>query len=174
MAYAGIEHVSALCRNLLGDSPYFDTSSSPTAVDVEFWLNAGCGIIEAHIANLGYYTPIASNLPLYSWLSELNALYAASRAELTRINVTLGPGERTRGQVFDEMFNAQLKLLSTLNLSTMGATVIPAGGTTARLYAGGISALDKASYEHNTDRVTPRFKRNVATSGVISDTYDVV
>jgi len=111
---------------------------------------------------MGYSVPVAAGI-LYDWLADLNALFAAARAEMSRINVVLGPGERTRGQVFDEMFWDGLRNLSKMNLSGAGATRSTAG----KLYVGGISEAVKDTYVDDTDRVKPRFSRRMFdTSGI--------
>jgi hypothetical protein len=173
-AYASASDIAAMCRNLLGDSPTFNTSSSPTLAEVNTWLIAGRDTIETTITNLGYSVPISSTAPLYGMLQDMNMFYAAARAELTRINVTLSPGERTRGQVFDQMFKDQLKLLSTMNLSTMGATRSTTGGTTATLFAGGLTESSKNTMRGDSDTVQPRFKRGMLTMGSDDSDYDTV
>lgn len=159
-AYASASDVASLCRNLLGSDYTFGSSSSPTITAVNSWLSSGCSIIESKIANAGYNTPIASNTILYKWLSDLNMLFAASRAEMSRINVTLSPGERTRGQVFEEMFWNQLNSLTTdFDLTTVGAT--PNTSTNSilgqTLWVSGTSIASKDTYKDDSDRVKPRF-----------------
>ena len=173
-AYASAGDVAALCRNLLGNSAAFSVSSSPMLTEINTWLASGRDTIDTVISNLNYAVPIASTAPLYGMLRDMNTLYAAARAEMSRINVTLGPGERTHGQVFDEMFKTQLNTLSSLNLWTLGALPLDATGTTAKLFGGGISVANKDSYESNTDRVAPRFKRNMLTLTDTNDDYAVV
>ena len=99
--------------------------------------------------------PVASTVRAYNWVKELNALYATARAELSRTNVTLVPGERTRGQVFLEMFWEDLHSFVAMNLTSVGV-----GRTsTAQIYVGGISQTDKDTYDEDSDRVPPRFRR---------------
>jgi hypothetical protein len=173
-AYASASDVEAMCRNLLGDSLVFNTSTSPKLSEVNTWLSSGCGIIEATISNMGYYVPIARTVPLYGMLRDMNMFYAAARAEMTRINVTLAPGERTRGQVFDQLFKDQLKLLGTMNLSTMGATRSTTGGTTATLFVGGLTETSKDTMDGDSDTIQPRFSRGMLTMGTSDSDYDTV
>ena len=164
MAYSTNEQVAALCRNLLDGSEYFSTSSSPTAADVEDFLSSGCSIIETHLKVWGYNTPVVATATAYDWFSELNTLFAAARAEMTRINVTLSPGERTRGQVFDEMFWSGLKKLEGIDLTAAGLTKTNTGTTTTSggfLYVGGTSVAEKSTREEDSDRVAPRFRRDM-------------
>lgn len=172
VAYASASDVAALCRNLLGESAEFSTSSSPTLAEVSTWLVAGRNTIETMIITRGYDVPIISTVPLYGMLQDMNTLYAASRAELSRTNVTLGPGERTRGQVFDEMFWKQLKQLESLNLSTMGATRTTTGGTTATLFVGGLTETSKDTMRGDSDTVQPRFRRGMLTMGTFGSNDD--
>lgn len=166
MAYANTYQVAALCRNILGSADQFGTSTSPTIVEVQDFLTSGCMIINTHLNSWGYDAPPASTTSLYGMLSELNTLYAAGRAEMTRSNVVLGPGERTRGQVFLGEFWAALKLLSSMELTGAGGTkpgagTTPGAGAGAFLYVGGISYADKSRVESDTDRVKPRFERDM-------------
>lgn len=165
MAYANTYQVAALCRNILGAADQFGTSTSPTIVEVQDFLTSGCMIINTHLNSWGYSAPPASTTALWGMLSEVNALYAAGRAEMTRSNVILGPGERTRGQVFIAEFWAYLDRLGKMELTGAGGTTpgtgTPGGGTGAFLYVGGISYADKATVEADTDRVKPRFERDM-------------
>jgi len=158
MAYASASNVAALCQNILGGASNFSASSSPTTTSVCAWLDEGGGVVDLHLAAQGYDTPAPSSATLYPYLTNLNVLYAAAFVELSRINVTLGMGERTRGQVFMQMFWDGLERLSDKQLTGGGATISTDSGT---LYAAGISAADKETYEDDTDRVTPRFVRGL-------------
>jgi len=155
MAYASASNVAAWSQNILGGASTFSSSTSPTLTAVTNWLTSGCAVIEATLSGEGYNVPPASGTVAYDWLSELNALYAAARVELSRTNITVGPGERTRGQVFNDMFHSGLKRLLVTNLSATGLSKSATGG----LYTGGISISDKDSRKANTDRVQPRFSR---------------
>jgi hypothetical protein len=112
----------------------------------------------------------------YDMVSDLNALYAAGQAEMSRINVTLSPGERTRGQVFLEQFWKELREIAKLDLSSLGLSSLVTGGGGGILYSGGISEADKDSIISNTDRVTPRFAKGMhRTSGTLNpsgESYD--
>lgn len=158
--YASASDVAALCRNLINNDSNFGSSTSPTLTQVNSWLSSGCAIIEAKISDMGYAVPITATTTVYKYLTDLNALYAAARAELSRINVTLGPGERTRGQVFDEMFWKQLKQLENLNLATMGASRYTSSDTVG-IFGGGLTDTSKDTYTDNSDYVTARFTRGM-------------
>ena len=155
MAYASASDVAAWSQNILGGASTFSTSTSPTLTSVNNWLSSGCAVIETALAGEGYSIPPASGTRVYDWLTELNSLYTAARVELSRTNITLEPGARTRGQVFDEMFYAQLDRLLDMDLSGVGLSRATAG----KVYAGGISISDKDDRRADTDRVQPRFKR---------------
>ena len=160
MPYASTSNVAPLCQNVLGGASNFSASSSPTETSVCAWLSSGCSVIESYLAGRGYSVPVGAGTVAYSWLTDLNALYAAAYVEMSRSNVTLGPGERTRGQVFDEMFWRNLNHLGARDLTVAGI----ARSSYAKLYVGGISVDDKQSIESNSDRVKPRFARNILRS----------
>lgn len=174
MAYASASDVAVLCQNLLSGASNFSTSSSPTSSAVEAWLSSGCAVIETTLAGWGYEVPPASTTAVYVWLRDLNALFAAARAELSRTNITLTPGERTRGQLIEEMFWQGLAQLQQQDLTRAGLSRSQYG----ELYVGGISIDEKASWEADTDRVVPRFKREqfafpgtVRPSGISASEY---
>jgi len=155
-AYASASDVGAYCQNVLGGASNFSASSSPNVTAVSNWLNAGGAVLEAHMSGWGYDVPVGATTVVYNWLTDLNTLYAAARVEMSRSNVVLSPGERTRGQVFDEMFRDGLKRLKGMDLSLAGAT--RSYGT---LYVGGISDADKSTVVSDTDRTTPRVTRSM-------------
>lgn len=158
MAYASASNVAALCKNLLGSASTFSSSTCPTDTSVDTWLSSGCAVINAHISGNGYSVPVASTAAIYDELVDLNALYAATRAELSRINIVVNIDERARYQIFDKMFWDGLARLGSMDLTSMGLSKT---SSTVAPYAGGISVADKESYETNTDRVNPRFHRGM-------------
>ena len=155
MAYASPSDVSALCRNLVGSASGFDTSTSPTLVQINRWLSSGCAMINAVLGSYGY-EPIPTTSTAYDLASETNALYGAWLAERSRINARVTADERTRADMFKRDFEYHLDWLSSLDLSALGVTLTSAGG---RPYAGGISRTDKDTVESDSDRVVSRFSR---------------
>ena len=156
-AYASASDVAALTPNLLGILDAYGPSSSPTLQEVEEFLSSGCAIIETHLTAWGYVVPITPDLSVYGWLGRLNVYFAAAMAEISRTVATVGPDERTRGQVFDEWFWRDLERLGEVDLTLMGA----ARTTHATIYSGAQTVTDKDSYESDTDRVKPRFARGM-------------
>lgn len=157
MAYAETKSVVALCRNILQGVTDFTASTAPSIDEVEMWLSSGCSIIEARLSGEGYSVPPTTTAVVYDWLAQLNSLYAASFAEMSRVNVTLGPGERTRGQVFEKMFWDGLDRLCNTDLTLVGLSRI----SDDKIYVGGTTETQKEIWEDDTDRVTPRLKRGM-------------
>ena len=155
MAYSSASDVAALCQNILSGASNFSNSSSPTADAVSGWLSSGCAVINTYLSGHRYATPVASTAAVYSWLSNLNSLYSAAEVEMSRTNITLAPGERTRGRVMLEQFWDELRKLVAMDLTLAGVSRSSVGV----MYVGGISEADKETYEDDTDRVTPRFRR---------------
>ena len=165
MAYCAASTVAGYSKNILGADKIFTESSCPTITQVTGWMSTGCAILETALQSERYVVPVASTAsPVYDWLSELNAKYAAAHVEFYRTNVTLSPGERTRGQVIYQLFIDELKMLlygvdgkgSDLTLSGLSRT------TAGKLYAGGISKADKRMWEEDSDRTVPAFFRQMA------------
>lgn len=165
MSYSSPSAVGAYCRSLLGEFTTWTESSCPTIQQVKGWLSTGCSIIEARLSGAGYSVPVGKSAGAYDWISDLNALFAAARAEMSRSNVTLGPGERTRGQVFEEMFWKGIDDLTEHDLTSLGVDRASRG----QMYAGGISYGDKQSYESDSNRVVPRFGREQFRFPGVSD-----
>ena len=157
MAYTSSSTVAALCVNILSGASDFSASSSPTSTAVDGWISSGCSVIDTYLSSKKYDVPIPSGAAAYSWLTNLNTLYAAALVETSRTNITLGPGERTRGRVMLEQFWDELKMLVSMDLTSMGVTRSSKGS----LYVGGISEADKDTYEDDSDRVAPRFERGM-------------
>ena len=157
MAYASASTVAGYTKNLLGPDKIYTESSCPTLNNVESWLSSGCSVIETVLAGAKYSTPVPTTSGVYGWVSELNALWAAAHAEWSRTNVTLSPGERTRGQVLYDYFWSELEKLilgiggNGNDLTLVGLTRTSVG----KLYVGGISYSDKHTWESDSDRVKP-------------------
>jgi hypothetical protein len=163
--YAATNDVADMCRSLLGnEQPDFDAYTIPCASAVVNWLGDGYAIINAQLAALGYTTPVASTVGLYQHLKQLDSLYAAGFAELARVNVTVGPGERTRGQVYLDMFWKQCNNLATYIGGGGGggaSSLVPDSTVAGRIYVGGTSVADHDANEDDTDRIAPRFTRDM-------------
>lgn len=166
MAYCSASDVASLTVSILGSEDTFSTSTCPTSVRLNAWMSSGCGVIETYLGSDGYTTPPAVNTAIYDVLRNLNALYAAAYVELSRTNVTLGPGERTRGQYFLEEFWRQLKdLSSSQNLTHLGLSRSGQGA----IYAGGTRVSEKQVWERDSGRVSPRFFRGLGrTPGTLA------
>jgi hypothetical protein len=161
MGYGAASGVAAYCRNLLGSQPTWTTSTCPTKHQVDSFLSSGCAVIETTLEGRGYTTPVASTVTAYGWLTRLEELWGAAHAEFHRTNLTLSPGERTRGQVFYEMFWDEMDRLLKTDLSQAGVTRSTTGG---KIYVGGISRSEKQAIESNSDYMDPRFFRGVIRS----------
>jgi hypothetical protein len=157
MAYSSASDVVGWCHNVLGSASMFSEATDPTLGNVESWLSSGCAVIETQLQSWGYSVPVAATAGAYQWLKDLNTLYAAARVEMSRTNITLGPGERTRGQVMDEWFWRDLDRLQRRDLSTAGVS----RSSTGKLYVGGVSQSDKATWDQDSDRVKPRFRKGM-------------
>jgi len=158
MAYASASDVASLCRNLRGSAgSIFTTETDPTLASVDVWLISGCAVLETQLAAHGYSTPVASTAAAYGWMTNLNALYGAARAEMSMTTDGMRVGERTRGQVFEKMFWDELKMMLKMDLTFAGIS----RSSTGTLYVGGISETEKDSYESDSDRVDPRFHRGI-------------
>jgi len=157
MAYSSPSAVAALCKNLLGEFPTWTDSSCPNIDQVDSWLSSGCAIIESRLADMGYSVPVSQGTQAYDWLADLNTLFGVSRAELSRTTATIGPGERSRGELFSNLFWDSLDRLADIDLTGLGVSRASRGV----MYAGGISVADKQSRETDTDRVRPRFERSM-------------
>jgi hypothetical protein len=155
MSYSSSSAVGAMCRNLLGEFATFTESSCPSRAQVDGWLSSGCSILESVLGTAGYSTPVASTSQAYGWLTDLNTLFGAARAEMSRSNAMISPGERTRGQVFQELFETGVEKLLKMDLTKLGVSKVSGG----RMYAGGISVSDIATWEADTDRPAPMFNR---------------
>ena len=157
MAYCSASDVFAYSQNLTHGEPMFNAESRPTLNQVNMFMSSGCAAIHTSLSEGGWSVPVASGTDLHDRLKDLNALFAAGRSELVRVNTTVGPGERTRGQIFLDLFKMELSDLSEQNLVESGGTV---SSTDGEVYVGGISVADKDSYYNDTDRVKSRFKRD--------------
>ena len=155
MAYAAASDVGALCHNLIGAASGFDTSTSPTLTQVTAWLSSGCAVINSILGTHGYGA-IPATSTAYDFARDANAQFAAMRAEQSRINARITPGERTRADKFKQGFDDAMKMLKEIDLSQLGVSV-----QRTSVYAGGISDSDRDTVESDGDRVAPRFIRGM-------------
>lgn len=161
MAYCDISDVAAYCRNILSGSADFTEESAPTAAQVERWMSSGCGILETRLSGWGYTVPVAETAQAYDWLMDLNALYAAAKAESSRTFVGTTLGERTRAQNMMRDFWDQLDEMRMMDMTAAGLVRAPAGC----LYAGGTNSDTKAANAADTDVVQGRFRRGMFSYG---------
>ena len=158
MGYCAASDISGLAKNLIGEVDMFNTSTSPGISLVDSWISSGCGWIETAIQAHGYSVPVASTTSVYGHLKHCNALFAAGMAEMSRTNVILAPGERSRGQVFYTMFKECMKdLFEQGDLTLVG---LSKSSNRGKVYVGGISVSDKEDRYADSDKVGARFRRN--------------
>lgn len=158
MSYSSASAVAALTRNLTGNKQY-STSTCPTINEVNSWLSSGCAVIESKLAGCDYSVPVTAGTVAYDWLGQLNTLYAAAWAEMSRATATLEPNQSTKGQIFLEEFWNQLKMLCDGDLTLAGLSHSLAGR--GAIYAGGTKVSEKQVWEQSTSRVSPRFSRGM-------------
>jgi hypothetical protein len=152
--YSAASIVADYTPGLLEDGN-FTATTTPSKTAVERFLSAGCSLIHGRLQAVGYTTPVPSTAAVYDQIIDLETLYAVSRAEMVRMTARVVAGERTRSQIFADMFNKGLDQLLKMDLSRAGVT-----HASTKMYAGGISESDKTSVDDETDRVEPRFKRD--------------
>lgn len=147
MAYATIEMVKALCPHL------FNQTNAPTDPDVRLWLDEGAAIIDGTLSSKSYTVPVTKTASAWPILRNLNALYAASMAEFSKLVASTSAGAQTRGELLEKRFWDRLDRITRMDLSAMGV------GYTSLLYVGGISEADKDSVEDDSDRIMTAFSR---------------
>jgi hypothetical protein len=152
--YSAASIVADYTPGLLEDGN-FTATTTPSKTAVERFLSAGCSLIHGRLQAVGYTTPVPSTAAVYDQIVDLETLYAVSRAEMVRMTARVVAGERTRSQIFADMFNKGLDQLMKMDLSRAGVS-----HAATKMYAGGISESDKTSVEDDTDQVEPRFKRD--------------
>ena len=159
MAYCSASDVYGYVQNLTDGEPDFTVDTRPPVAQIESWMSSGSSTINIKLSENGWVAPAASGTDLYGKLKDLNALYAAGRAELSRVGTIVSRGERTRGMIFLDMFNDELDELVKGDLDLIGGEVAinTSGG---QIYVGGISEDDKDTYYDDSDRVQSRFRRN--------------
>lgn len=157
MSYSSVSDVAAYCPGLTDSSGSFTATSRPPATAVERFLSSGCALIETSLNAAGYSTPVPTTATVYDYVVDLEATYGAARAETSRRVGRISADERTRARMFMDDFKAGLKDLVAMNLDQAGLSVSGAG----MLYAGGISRDDKRTVREDSDRVVPRFSRDL-------------
>jgi hypothetical protein len=160
MAFSTCAMVAALIPNLLNGASTLDNMEDglrPASSEIRQFMSGGCSLIVANLASLGFNPP-AEGGALYDFLGDIEANYAAWRAELSRSSPRVAKGERSRADDFRKAYEANLRQLHKMDLSMMGFT--PKFSTGTGWYVGGTSQAEKDSVASNTDRVPARFERN--------------
>jgi len=159
MAYCSCTRVAGLIPNLLNgasDIEGMPSTIKPASEAIVEWMSTGCAIINARLQSMGYAGGgVGTTHPLYEVFADINANYAAYRAELSRSSPRTSPGERTRADMFKRAYLDGLKMLEDIDLTMLGDTRVRDSGW----YVGGVSESEKESVASNTDRVVPRFAR---------------
>lgn len=167
MAYSAASRCAGLIPNILNGASDFtnlDAEVRPASTALVGFQSAGCAVINAHIAAMGYTATVASTHVLYDMLADIEANYVAYRAELARSSPRIAAGERTRADQFKKAFDAGIKDLKTMDLSMMGVSM-----QKLDWYIGGRSIAEKDSVESDTDRTSSRFgKGQFDGDGVVS------
>ena len=161
MSYSGCQRVAELLPNLMGGASSLDgmgaVSPVPVPASVAYvrWLSSGCAMIESALVGAGYSVPVPATSKLYDFVADLEAQYAAYRAEQSRGSTRSGTGDRTRADGFKAAFDDGIKYLKPSDPSRDGMTA------TSKVYSGGMEVSDKDIDQGDTDMVQPRFARGV-------------
>jgi hypothetical protein len=158
MPYCSASNTASFCTDILAGKTQFDNTTDPTLTQINMWLSSGCAVIESKLASYRYVVPVAQGTVAYDMLSDLNALYAAARAEMTKAVATLQLGERTKGQVLDKMFWDELNQLCQTDLTYAG--VQRNTGQVGKLYAGGTNRADVDMRKNDSSTVKSRIQRD--------------
>lgn len=154
--YSCASSVAVFCPNLTGGSPNFWEGSTPPRAAVEEWLSTGCMLIHSALEAAGYDVPVTTSTEgLYGEVRQLETFYGVAMAEYSRRSSRVSTQERTRAEVFMELFEDGMKKLAGKDLAQVGLSV----SGTAKIHIGGISKTRKETVEEDTDRVEPRFYR---------------
>ncbi|KKM77126.1 hypothetical protein LCGC14_1373210 [marine sediment metagenome] len=157
MAYSTCARVSSLLVNLLNGASDFDNLAAdvvPGSAAYIGFMSSGCSIINATLQVHGYSVPVASSNGLFDYLADVEANYAAYRAEMSRSSPRTATGERSRADMFKRVFDDGIKFLSESDLTELGISK-----STTDWYIGGRTDSDKSVQESDRDLVQGRFAR---------------
>jgi len=158
MAYSTSERGAALIPSLLNGALNYDDLPStivPGSAALTLFHSSGCSLINSKLKSLGYAAPVASTNDIYDYLADLEATYVAYRANALRSSPRTSAGERTVADQFKRAFEDGLKSLENMDLSRLNIAY------EGKWYMGGISEAEKSAVSSDTDRVAPRFYRNI-------------
>ena len=156
MPYSSCALVAQMIPNLLNAASGFDGLDAgimPGSAQLVRFMSAGCALIEGKLKSRGYSTPVPATAAVYDFVADVEATYAAFRAEAVRVSSRTGSGERTRAEILRNQFDKMLKDLMAMDLTYMGVAMAD------QWYVGGISQTEKDTVESDTDRVGNRFTR---------------
>jgi len=173
MTYATCAMVAGRIANLINGASDIEntciTDMVPASATIITFMSGGCALIEGVINSMGYAAPGADGV-LADYLGDIEADYAAWRAELSRSSPRTAKGERSRADDFRKAYEAALRQLKKMDLSMMGLTPRESAGS--GWYSGGISDADKSAVEGDSDRVRPAFERGKFENPTGSDSDD--
>lgn len=156
MTYSSASDVAAYCPEMMDGGTNFSATTKPTVTQINAFITVANAKVDSSLAAAGYEVPAGAGATVYPVLRDLEALYVAARAHAAVLSARLGPDDRPKAFVFKKMFEDGMRELLSSDLTMAGLT----RASTGTLYAGGISKDDKETYEDDTDRVEPRFKRD--------------
>jgi len=152
LTYSSASDVAIYCPEMTDSGTTFTATTLPSLTQVNALIDRAYSRVNSRLAANGYSVPVTAGTTTYDELTDIEALYAAARAQGSRISSRIGPNERSKSDVLLEQHDKALKALLKRDLSRAGVT------HTGKAYAGGISVDDKQAQEDDTDRVEPRFK----------------
>lgn len=161
MSYSTCAMVGGRIPNLINGASDIENTCDPKLVPasatIVTFMSGGCALIQAKINAMGFAAPDAGGL-LTDWFGDIEADYAAWRAELSRSSPRTAKGERSRADDFRKAYEAALRSLDKMDLGMLGFTRLEAQGS--GWYVGGVSVSDKEAVESNSDRVAPAITRD--------------
>lgn len=140
-AYGSVNGVAAYVKHLANTAGTFDTTTRPTAAEVETFIEQRSAQLNAWLAQAGYSVPVAEAATQARLvLARYANLGAAGDCELTQRSGGYSEDENKRDNKLMKEFLSAEAFITSGALSALGATQPEPPGTLAGLRVGGKTA----------------------------------
>lgn len=159
-SYSSVAEVVSFTRHLLDGAATFNSTTQPTATEVEKFIDRASGVLNTALSVVGLSTPITNStakLACDDWVTARGAEYT----ELTQRGVGYSEGEGSRVSGFRNLYTSATKFASEMRLGFIRMGVSEAHTASEGLQFTGLDAVSQRTDPSDGSLEQPMFSRDL-------------
>ncbi len=159
-SYSSVDEIKAFTKHLLDGQSTFNSTTRPTATEVEKFIDRASGVLNTALAVAGLSAPITNStakLACDDWVTARGAEYT----ELTQRGVGYSEGEGSRVTGFRNLYTSAGKFVSEMRLGFIRMGVAESHTASEGLQFTGLDAVSQRDDPSDASLEQPLFTRDL-------------